>query len=102
MKIHPVLMSDGRIVADKKCGLCEGSGVHNGELCYCLKLFLKERKQIKKQGMGHVDSCRKVVVDGGERDNFTDSPGELCGDRSDQIVKRKEGKVIDQTYISAV
>ena len=39
MKIHPVLMSDGRIVADKKCWLCEGSGVHNGELCYCLKLY---------------------------------------------------------------
>ena len=39
MKIHPVLMSDGRIVADKKCGFCEGRGVYNGELCYCLQLY---------------------------------------------------------------
>ena len=39
MKIHPVLLEDGRITADRKCSFCHGHGVYDNELCYCLSMY---------------------------------------------------------------
>lgn len=39
MKIHPVLLQDGRITSDRNCKFCHGHGVYKGELCYCLSMY---------------------------------------------------------------
>lgn len=39
MKLHPVLMKDGRVTANKKCGFCEGEGVYKNDICFCVVLY---------------------------------------------------------------
>lgn len=39
MKLHPVLLGDGRVVASRQCTYCLGHGVYLGEVCHCVVMY---------------------------------------------------------------
>ena len=39
MKVHPVILQDMRVTANRMCSYCLGHGIYKNDLCYCLTMY---------------------------------------------------------------
>ena len=39
MRMHPVLMQDGRLSTNKTCPFCSGCGIYKDDICHCVVMY---------------------------------------------------------------